>query len=228
MKKNTILTIATIAWFSLCLCGCAKFTSRGARIDKMPAGGSIAITVIKPDNKSSELTALEAYLTAALVGKGYSVRTLRLEMLASEMLLKRIFPDGSYSTSKALANGLQRGGEIEAEPEFVEKLLNRNEVIDGESRLEALARLTKKVPEAWGVDYILVVHQFDVYGFASYVVHLPDRKVINAFVISANKWGYRQWLGRPAVGNHVGAKDEPTDVSRMRYLRLAEYIAANL
>ena len=255
MSKAHVL-LALAAALTLAAVGCTKYTSRGARIEQLPKGAKVAVTVIKSCDDGANLNALEGYVTAALVGKGYSVRTLRLEMLLGTAMERRLFPEEEDYTGRLAFDGLHKGleeeggkksfrprflekegeeeprpepdGEVITEPAQVGQLLDRNEVVDASRRFGGIVDLVGEFPVKWDVGYILVVHQFDTYGFASYLVHLPEKKVINSFVISGNKKGYKEGLGKPAAGTKVNASDSAGDVTRLRYLRLAEYIAANL
>lgn len=206
--------------------GCARYTLIEARSEQIKPTSMVAISVWAPGEMGYGATALEAYLTAALIQRSVKVRPLRLELILGQGLLPTIMPEGAYSARRAVTLGMSAGGEIEGSPQTVAKVLESNELNDAASRLAALAELARAVPVSLGIDYLLVVHRFDTYGYAAYLVNLREQRIVNAFVISGTRLGFWKALGSPRHGREYGANDG--DASRMEILRLVDYIAARL
>jgi len=210
----------------LFMIACAKYTMHSSRVKKVDPMSTIALAVWTPDEMYPSLSVLEGYMTTAIMSRGFAVYTMRLEMLAGSSMLRRIFPEGAYSAGKGFSKGMARGGRIEGETGFLEKTLERNEVVDAELRFEGLIRLANRLPKEWGVQYLLVVHRFAEYGFASYVIQLEEKKIVNAFVITGNEEGFVEALGDPRQGRFLNADDG--DGTNMELLRVADHIANGL
>jgi hypothetical protein len=221
----TLLLLTCAMTFSTV--GCAKYTLRRARAVKLDPGSKIAVSVWSPRSKGAAPDAMEGYLTAALVGRDFDVRTIQLELIAGRSLLHRALPEGTYAAREAMVRGMARGGELDVSPAELSALLRVNELDDGKRRMKLLAELAAMVPKQWGVDYLLAVHQFDTFGYAAYTIQLKTRRVINVVVVSGNREGISGALGAPKKGKFsMNAQDG--DVSRLELLRLAEYIASGL
>lgn len=207
--------------------GCAKYTFREAGVAKIRRGAMLGVSVLESSTKDlTGPTALEGYLTAALIGAKFQVRPLNLEVLAGRSMLRRLLPDGAYSLRKAMARGIGRGGEIEADKPFIERTLNSNELHDARSRLQGFTQLARAIPKDLNLDYMVVVHKFDTFGFAAYVVDLKKVQYIRVIVMSGNRDGYEEALGDPEAGTAELAQDG--DETRMEMLRLAEFLAQRL
>jgi len=208
------------------LAGCAKFTMNTVSATRLAKGATVGVVLMTPDKEPGSMTAMEGYLTVSLMARGLQVTSIRLEQLVGDAMLKRALPGGTFSASENFARGLSKGGELEADEEFVGQMLTANEMSEASQRLTALVGLTKDFRESLGLQYLLVVHQFDAYGYAVYAVRLEDRAVVSAMVVSGNRDGYIEALGEPVAGIRSRAKDG--DVTRLDYLRLSEFIASHL
>ncbi len=208
------------------LSGCAKYTLVEARATRVPTTAVVGLSVWAPEALGSGPAILEGYLTAALVDRGFIVRPLSLEVLAGRSLLRRALPQKPYSARRALAQGLAAGGELEGDDALIAQTLNANELDDARERLAGMVKVAAAVRSEWKLDVMLVVHRFDTFGYAVYVVDLAKERVIQMVVVSGTRKGFQKALGEPQKG--ISELAEDGDVSRMDLLRLADNIARKL
>ena len=223
--KQKVAIVLTLVLIAIVLCGCkTKFTLRTAALRPIAERSKVAVTVWDEDVEGHGPCALEGYLTAALVARKYAVRALSLELLVGRAVLKRIMPTEPFSGVEAVIKGMPEGAELEAGDGIINKMFDANELSDGAKRYPFILDLAKRIPTDWDVSYLLVVHRFDTFGYAAYVVNLPSNVIEQVVMISGNKAGFVTALAGPKGGR--GSSDsEDGDVSRMEMLRLAEFIA---
>jgi hypothetical protein len=206
--------------------GCSAFTLRTARVDALEEGVSIAVAVESNDRYSSDREPLEGFFTAALISRGFKVRPIRLDHYVGPQLLEELFPNGHYSLIEGLTRGMAQSGSIEGTTEEIGEMLDLTELDDANSRLEGLVELARAMPSTWAVQYLLVAHRFDRYGFAVYVVDLQNGHVSHIVVIAANQRGFRIVLGRNQAGRSADRRF--TTVNRPDLIRLAEFVVQGL
>lgn len=222
--KSALVVLVLLA---TALGGCSKYTKIRGTSARPDRTGRIAVSVIAPGVTGSAPTALQAYLTAALLSAGFPVTPIQLEQLAGRELIARLMPEGAFSPLGGMSAGMAQGGELDADAGVVEELLRASELSAARARLGDLDALVARIPIEWKVDYLLVVHQFDTFGFASYLVRLADRQVVDTLVVSGNRGGFAKALGDPAMGRKsYNASDG--DISRLELLRLANHIVQGL
>lgn len=214
-------------WLAACvlLCtGCASgmYTFLGGRAQKVNEGALIGVAVLTPDSEG--LTDFEGYLTAALLRAKYNVKTLRLDTCvplecgrASEAA-----PAGPCCNSCMTCNAAPAAAPATAP-------VAGAAAAAAASKKEAPAAVPEKVyakARGYGVEYLLFVHRFDTFGFASYLVDLSDGRVLNSFVVSGDRDGFRKAIKAPDGGKtEIG---EDGDISRLELMRVAEFVAGSL
>ena len=224
MKRKVCLLLFLLS-FVIALGGCkSKFTLRAAALRPIAERSKVAVSVWDPDLEGPGPCALEGYLTAALVARKYSVKALSLELLVGRAVLNRVMPTTPFSGVEAVIRAMPEGGELEAGDGIINKMFDATELSDAVKRYPFILNLAKRIPEDWDLQYLVIVHRFDSFGYASYVINLPANVIEQVVVVSGNKDGFVSALGGPKGGR--GASDSVDgDVSRLEMLRLAEFIA---
>ena len=192
--------------------GCA-YTVRQANTGFLPAGSKVAVTVFGDDVEGPGPDVLEAYLTAALVGRGFEVHPLAVELLAGRNIVDRTLDPAS--------NGMQAGGKVECKVGT-----ECRPSPTPQDRLESIASIIRSVPADRHVQYLLAVQRYAAYGYAAYLVDLSRQAVVNVFVVGAKKDGFKRVLGTPAPkgGTFVSHRAGTTGSTRLNLIRIAEYV----
>ena len=224
MKQRQVFGYICALAFVVLATGCAKYTFLEATAERVSKSRGIAVSVWSYNETNPGPVALEGYLTAALVGKGFTVRSIAIELLAGRTLLERILPGFDHPSGESSLMKLTLKGSAGQKNDG--KGFGVDDLAKAEERLVALAKLARRVPVEWNVDYLLSVHHFDAFSYAVYVVRLTDNKVIHMTVVSGNRQGFAKVLQDPGFGYSYEAEDG--DVTRMQMLRLATHVATQI
>jgi len=224
MSRRWSVILAVLG--ALLIAACARYTFKQGATAGVPPNSIMAVSVWDPDVEGRGPSALEGYLTTSLVARGYRVRPLQLELIVGRSVLQRILPHGAYSAHEALIEGMKKGGQVEADQEVIVRALELDEMDDAKSRLEGIAEIGAALPKSMGIQYMVVVHRFDEFGYAVYAINVNQNTVVHALVVSGNQRGFQKALGDPDTSAFMRAEDG--DNTRMEMLRLSEFIAENL
>ncbi|MFC1482175.1 hypothetical protein ACFL51_00050 [Myxococcota bacterium] len=244
-----VVFLSVIAACLLWGCG-PKFTLYEHSTRKLSERATIAVSVwdslpksfwgSKTSAKAPPLTALEGYLSVALMARGFRVKPVKLELLLNQQLLQRLLPDCGCQcrrperSLKILGKHIGSVKVDESDPATPEKAAGKpdprprmlTETQRAQHWLFGLVELTDALPKKLKTRYLLVVHRFSRFGFSVYLVDLLKRNLNYAMVVSGNAPGFELAVGDPKAGKRIGAVDG--DDSRMELLRLAQYVANNL
>jgi hypothetical protein len=197
--KRTLFLCFALCSFMACK-PVARFTTVGAAPVKAPPDSTkIAVFVYSEKGVQNQPDELQAYLTTALLARGYKARAIDVELGFAKTQLSGL-ENGKYAGGEGLINALSNGGKLEGELKTFEGLLNRTEKNDEISRYQALEFFLKQLPTSWDYTHLLVVHQMSDFNYASYLINIATHDVINSFVISGNARGFRTFLPKPPVG----------------------------
>ena len=225
-RFKTCLALICTATLGAGVAGCGSYTLTTARSSALSRDASIAVSVWADERYQDDLEAFEAHLTAVLVRRGHEVRPVRLEHYTGRQLLERLLPQDSYSVLGMLSSAYVEPEEGGIDTSRAIEVTERNEMDDARSRLEGIVQLAQAIPSSWAVQNILIVHRFDRYGFAAYVVNLENARVTHTMVVSGDQAGFMRALGQPTDGRWTGAADgSPT---RLEFMRWAEFVARSL
>lgn len=210
---------------ALLLGGCLpSYSYNTAKGEGVPGGATVSLSVVAPDFPETESVALEGYLRAALIQRGYRVMTSRTDLLVEHKRWERAFPEGSYSPTEGVSRGLEQGGEVEGDAAGIQSLIAESETTDALRRYSGLEELLALSREH-GAAYLLVVERFAAYGYSAQVLHAETQVVALSMVVSADRASFSVALDSTGPGRHAPtAKDG--DASRLHYMRLASHIAA--
>ncbi len=230
MKRTRMLSFG----ISLCAvvlllaaCGAPYTLVESSMHSLSPQRSQIAVAVWQDGDYDSDPSELQAYLTVALVNKGFKARAFNLEMLFGRSYLKRLMTGDLYAPTDGMVAGMKKGGMIEGDAAALEDFIPRTEKLDEVARYKTMEKLAKDLPGDWDYNYLMVVHQFDTWSFASYVIDIESKDVVNMVVLSGSRDGFINALNQPKIGK-VGSDAQDGDVSRLHWLRLAGYLVDRL
>lgn len=226
MRNLQLAFVFSLVFIALLFGGCTKFTLVGANVASIPVGSPVAVSILSCEAECSESVALEGYFTAALLARKHHVRTIRLESIIGAPTLARLFPEEPYTIGSGFAEGMEEGGALEGDVATFNDMLGHSEFDDAQSRLSTMVELANAFPKDWDVEYLVLVQQFDAFGFAMYAVDLKKKQVIHSAVVSGNQKGFKEALGEPQNGRQMDADDG--DVTRIQYMRLADVLVSKL
>ena len=162
-------------------------------------------------------------MTAALMGRGLRVHTLKLELLLGKDVLRRTLCRMCAGHTGGGGGGGLFGGSKGGKSC---KPRDAGDMSTALKRFNGLFDLLTTVHEKLKIRFHVVVHKFHTFGYAVYVVDRAQERVISLFIISANSKGFDQILGDPSKGDFADANNG--DVTQIQYMRLAEYIVRKL
>lgn len=226
MKHRTIIVIIALILVFTCLFACAQYTYIRSSSFKIESGSKLGLLVAS-DHSSSSREVFKGLLRGALIARGYNVHLMSDKAMMGDEILGIMFPEGEYSAGYNITQGLSKGGGIEAEDDVIRDVLTHTEMVDAERRYRGWRKLVDLWRKYVTVDYVMVVNQFDIYGFSIAVVKTSNYQIVNTFTISGNEDGFEKVLGLPEVGEsyHWAVnKEEPN----MPLLRVASFISGQL
>lgn len=229
MMRSTMKTrsavVSALATVMLAGLGCGtKYSTRYVKQQSLPRHSAVALSVFSAEDNGSAPTVLEAYMTAALMGRGYKVHTLKLELLLGKDVLRRTLCTMCKGATSGGGGGLF--GKVTGGGSSKCKLRSSVDTNVSPKRFNSLFELLSASKEKLKIRYHVVVHKFDTYGYAVYVVDRTTEQVLMAYVVSANSKGFGVAVEEPNKGDHREAKDG--DVTNLHYLRLAEHIVRKM
>jgi hypothetical protein len=198
MKRTLLLCLAAL---SLIACKpIARFSMVGAApVKTTPPDTKVAVFVYSEAGVKNQPDELQAYVTTALLARGYKVRAIDVELGFAKTQLAGL-ENGKYAGGEGVIKALSGGGKLEGDLKSFDGLLNRTEKNDEISRYQTLEAFLKQLPNSWDFTHLLVVHQMSDFSYAAYMINVASHDVINSFVISGNARGFRTALPNPSTG----------------------------
>lgn len=197
---NRVLLFVFLAILSFGCKPVARFSMVGAAPAKVPTDGTkVAVFVYSEKGVQNQPDELQAYLTTALLARGFRARAIDVELGFAKTQLAGL-ENGKYAGGEGLIRALSGNGKVEGDLKAFEGLLNRTEKNDEIARYQMLEVFLKQLPNSWDFNYLLVVHQMSDFSYASYFINMATHDVVNSFVISGNARGFRTALPKPQTG----------------------------
>lgn len=198
MKRTLLLCVAALSF--LACKPVARFSMVGAApVKATPDATKVAVFVYSEAGVKNLPDELQAYLTTALLARGFKARAIDVELGFAKTQLAGL-ENGKYAGGEGVVRALSGGGKLEGDLKSFDGLLNRTEKNDEIARYQALEAFLKQLPGSWDFTHLLVVHQMSDFSYASYLINVSNHDVINSFVISGNSRGFRTALPKPATG----------------------------
>ncbi len=224
--KKSFHTITILAMF-LFGCGPSHFLLYKSSSATIPPNAVIGV-VVQTDLASSSNNSCATLMTAALVRKGFVVKTTSpSELLPSELINElKTRPEQRQSFINNILSSVGGDGKFKGDKNVWTELLSLNDIKDSKQRYIDITSFENQLLKDWGVDYILQIIPSGGadFEFTVRVVRVKDRAIIFTLYFSADT----HTVANINITKDITATEDATNTRTYHLIQVFEEIATHL
>jgi hypothetical protein len=224
--------LLSAAVFSLFIAGCTSHVIMQAKSSPMPAGSTIGVLIDLPWGQSTN-NDLASFMTAALIKKGYHVKSINPSDLIPQGVWGRISnskdQDKRYAFISAVVSMVENGGRLKGNKEMWNKLMSVNEIKEANMRFGDLNALVDEFIKRWDTEYIMFVvpalnkvSSINPYEYTIKVLRIKDRETIFVYYIKSNDVDFGTKIPNP---DNIEASYTAKNQNEFKMIKFCCYIA---
>jgi hypothetical protein len=231
MRSLKVFAAVIAASLALLLCTCTPHISMQAKAMPVPAGATIGVLVDLPWGQSTN-NDLAAFMSAALIKKGFHVKSINPNDLIPQGVWGRISNDQDkrYAFIEALATMIQNGGKLKGDKEMWKKLMEVNEIKEASLRFTDLNALVDEFIKRWDTEFIMFItpsfnaktYTINPHDYLVKVLRIKDRETIFVYYIQSNESNFQEKI--PSPGD-VEVSFESKNSTEFKMIKFCSYIA---